>query len=146
MLSLVYTSTQTGSMERSAFASLCASSSAKNRILGISGVLLFNGHEFLQCLEGPAAHVSAVYAAILKDPRHNDIRLLHHSAITDRMFDGWAMGGWFADNRTDLSGLPYGFLDHRLHRPWHTLGQGAADLVFEYAKVKRNVDSKDQTE
>ncbi|HEX4842909.1 MAG TPA: BLUF domain-containing protein [Limnobacter sp.] len=145
MLSLVYTSTQNVKMDEHAFSTLCAAASRRNQALGVSGLLLCNGHEFLQCLEGPTLHVSAIYAKIIEDSRHGDIRLLHHQAITQRLFDGWGMVGIMADHPGPVTeDTPYAYLDHRLHRPWHALGVGAVDLLFEYAKVKRSLETMGQ--
>ncbi|HEX4880659.1 MAG TPA: BLUF domain-containing protein [Limnobacter sp.] len=144
MLSLVYTSVQTVDMDVHSFARLCATASARNDQLGISGVLLCNGREFLQCLEGPTVHVSSVYSSILQDARHSDIRLLYHQAVTQRMFEGWSMAGLLARRDERNADLPYALLDHRLNRPWQALGVGAVDLVFEYARVKRNLEMAGQ--
>jgi hypothetical protein len=36
--------------------------------------------------------VSELYGHIQKDPRHNDVVLLHYEEISERRFAGWTMG------------------------------------------------------
>lgn len=69
----------------------------RNRQLGLSGALLFDGEHFLQLLEGPADVVDALARRIEADPRHTDVQvLLHgadaHSPLFQRWWGGWADG------------------------------------------------------
>lgn len=57
----------------------------------ITGALICRADLYLQLLEGPAAAVEAAYARIARDPRHLDITRLHATAVTERLFPGWAM-------------------------------------------------------
>ena len=66
-------------------------SNAFNAGAGITGALVFTGSHFSQVLEGPAAAVQALMAAILRDPRHRDVRMLCESAAAKRRFGHWAM-------------------------------------------------------
>ena len=71
--------------------SLVERSSANNRALGITGLLLLSGDHFLQVLEGPADAVNALFARIMADPRHRDIRLLTFEPTSEIYFDDWNM-------------------------------------------------------
>jgi hypothetical protein len=142
MLRLIYTSVQVPGFDRLAFEQLCEQASHNNRNLGIEGLLLCNGMEFMQCLEGPREAVSSVYKKIVKDPRHSDIRLLVSETTEELMFEKWSMVGLGTRPQLALSGesIAYTLLDHRLYRPWKSLGLGAADLIYEYAKVKAELE------
>jgi len=59
---------------------------------GITGILCYGGGIFLQAIEGGRMAVSELYGHIQKDPRHNDVVLLHYEEITERRFGGWTMG------------------------------------------------------
>jgi len=142
MLRLIYTSVQMPGFDRMAFEQLCKQASRNNRELGIEGLLLCNNTEFMQCLEGPREAVVSLYKKIVKDSRHSDIRLLVSEASDESMFDKWSMVGLFTKPQSVLSteSIAYTLLDHRVYRPWKSLGLGAADLVYEYAKVKAELE------
>ena len=142
MLRLIYTSVQTPGFDRQAFEQLCEQASRNNQRLGITGLLLSNGMEFMQCLEGPKDTVASVYRKILLDSRHSDIRLLVSEDTDCLLFTAWSMMGLGAKPQSVLSGesIAYTLLDHRLYRPWKSLGLGAGDLIYEYAKVKAELE------
>jgi len=66
-------------------------SSANNRKAGITGLLLYTGHEFLQVLEGPEKEVNALFQKISRDPRHETVRLLTFELIGPVYFEQWSM-------------------------------------------------------
>lgn len=142
MLRLIYTSVQSPGFCRLDFELLCFHSAKTNLVKGISGLLLCNDHEFMQCMEGPTSAVLEVYKKIVKDPRHSDIRLLVSESTRVRLFKTWSMLGLAITPETMLSAKPnaYTLLDHRLLRPWKSLGIGASDLIYEYALVKAELE------
>ncbi|GAA0804827.1 BLUF domain-containing protein [Cupriavidus gilardii] len=71
---------------------IVATSIERNPPQGITGVLCYGNGVFVQALEGARAEVSALYHRIAKDPRHEDVVLLHYEEIGERQFAGWAMG------------------------------------------------------
>lgn len=147
MLRLIYTSVHTSSFDRLGFGLLCEQSSANNRAIGVGGLLLCNDLEFMQCLEGPRDRVAMIYNTIVKDHRHKDIRLLESGVTRQRIFKNWSMMGLSIKPETVLSAEPiaYTLLDHRLYRPWKSLGESAGDLIYEYAKVKAELEKAGDT-
>lgn len=142
MIRLIYTSVQMPGFDHLAFEYLCHQASRNNRELGLQGLLLSNGTEFMQCLEGSQEAVAFIYGKIVKDSRHFDIRLLVSESTNEHLFDNWSMVGLAAKPQSVLGGesIAYSLLDHRLYRPWKSLGLGAADLIYEYAKVKAELE------
>lgn len=63
-----------------------------NPSCGITGILCYGGGIFLQAIEGGRMAVSELFGHIQKDPRHQDVALLHFEEITERRFGGWTMG------------------------------------------------------
>lgn len=49
------------------------------------------GATFFQCLEGRAEDVDRLYATLLKDPRHTDLKVLTRRSIPRKSFSNWAM-------------------------------------------------------
>lgn len=64
----------------------------KNPRLGITGILCQGGDVFMQALEGGRNEVNALYNAIVSDPRHHQVLLLHYQEVGRRRFAGWTMG------------------------------------------------------
>lgn len=62
-----------------------------NRSRNITGLLLYKGGTFLQCLEGPIAELEALYARIEKDPRHRAVTMIS-CGEGPRQFAQWSMG------------------------------------------------------
>ncbi len=59
---------------------------------GITGILCYGGEIFLQAIEGGRKPVSDLFGQIQRDPRHQDVVLLHYEEISERRFGGWTMG------------------------------------------------------
>jgi methanogenic corrinoid protein MtbC1 len=68
---------------------LVAQARIRNRSLGVTGMLLFEDGCFFQTLEGPPSALSAVWASIQRDARHNHIEVLSKHIATARLFSGW---------------------------------------------------------
>ncbi|MBF0421141.1 MAG: BLUF domain-containing protein [Magnetococcales bacterium] len=64
-----------------------------NKILNITGFLLYSNNVFLQCLEGPREAVNQLYQKIYKDDRHDDCNIVLISEEKERIFGPWSMGG-----------------------------------------------------
>ena len=67
-------------------------SSARNNLANaITGLLLYNGRNFLQLLEGDAVDLDALMIRIGQDSRHAGVSMLHQSEIGERTCPDWAM-------------------------------------------------------
>lgn len=88
---LTYVSTVTRPLESADLDALVAQARANNEAYGISGLLLFNGLNFLQTLEGPRDAVEHVFSAIARDPRHHGVVRVQAEDVGDRAFADWSM-------------------------------------------------------
>jgi hypothetical protein len=70
---------------------ILATSRNNNPVRGISGAMCLINGVYLQCLEGEAAVVDALYQKIISDTRHTVPKLLERQVITQREFPKWAM-------------------------------------------------------
>ncbi|GAB6195379.1 BLUF domain-containing protein [Lysobacter xanthus] len=62
-----------------------------NASRGLVGALYFGDGCFFQCLEGRADEVDRLYATLLDDPRHTDLRVLSRQPIERTGFATWSM-------------------------------------------------------
>ena len=72
-------------------ARILAQSRLNNIKRGLVGALYFGDGCFFQCLEGSVEQVDRLYAALLKDPRHTDLKVLTRHAIEQTTFSTWSM-------------------------------------------------------
>jgi hypothetical protein len=91
---LLYASRAIETIDDAFLKSILESSRSHNQENGITGVLCVyqGGNVFLQAIEGSRSAVNALYANILRDPRHRDVTLLDYAEIDERRFSGWRMG------------------------------------------------------
>ena len=59
---------------------------------GITGLLCFTSDVFVQVIEGSRDAVCDLFNIIVRDDRHQNVRLLSYEEITERRFAGWTMG------------------------------------------------------
>ena len=71
---------------------ILAQSRRNNPAKGITGMLCVSGNVFIQVLEGGRDEVCDLYHAIVRDARHEHVRLLAYEEITERRFGNWTMG------------------------------------------------------
>ncbi|WP_249403697.1 BLUF domain-containing protein [Sphingomonas sp. CFBP 13720] len=70
---------------------ILASAKRNNGIDGITGLMLFDGHSFLQVLEGSEDSVAAAFERIRPDPRHTDVTVISDHLVPERDFAYWSM-------------------------------------------------------
>ena len=69
--------------------SVVNASRANNPAKGITGFLCMSGSTFVQVLEGGRDEVCELFNAIIRDPRHENIRVLAYEEIRQRKFGSW---------------------------------------------------------
>ncbi|MBV7258571.1 BLUF domain-containing protein [Erythrobacter crassostreae] len=79
------------SLSRREVESILESSTRNNPANGITGLLLYNGRNFLQLLEGEEVELTPLMVRITHDPRHTGISMLEHKEIESRACPSWAM-------------------------------------------------------
>ena len=89
---IVYASSATSLPSVEQLNALLAASRESNRRASLTGMLLYNDGNFMQCLEGPEEAVKATYARIASDPGHKGVITLLDEPIAQRSFADWQMG------------------------------------------------------
>lgn len=86
---LTYKSIATSAPSESELEHLVAKARARNRSMGITGLLLFENGSFLQSLEGPPKALEKVWSSIKRDGRHDHIEVLSEHIAIARLFSDW---------------------------------------------------------
>lgn len=63
-----------------------------NKLLNVTGMLLYSKGSFLQVLEGEEDVVKSLYNKISKDTRHSKVTKIVEEPIYKRDFENWSMG------------------------------------------------------
>jgi hypothetical protein len=111
LVRLLYASRAAAAPSAAVNEAILARSRSYNTAHGITGILCQGGDIFMQVLEGGRDEVNALYAQIVRDPRHKDVILLQYEEITERRFAGWTMG------QVDLSRVNLSLLLKYSERP-----------------------------
>lgn len=116
MLSLIYSSVATSTLEPADLTALLTQSRASNEQTGITGMLLFRNGYFLQVLEGPDAAVRGKMHTIRDDSRHTKVTVLLEDLIEERQFPEWTMGFPSNEELEDVPGYRATFDDLDAHQ------------------------------
>ena len=92
LVRLLYASRPTAPLTASLIDTILAQSQDGNQVKGITGILCFSDDLFLQVLEGGRDEVCELFNAIVRDARHQHVRMLCYDEIPERRFGGWTMG------------------------------------------------------
>jgi hypothetical protein len=88
---MIYTSCPGESLTPQALHDLMDRSRLNNARHGITGILLHTEDQFMQVVEGPQDAVDRLMERILKDPRHEDVRIIMAHTVMRRDFGEWNM-------------------------------------------------------
>jgi hypothetical protein len=92
LVRLLYASRAAAPISASVVEAILEESRRKNPALGITGILCYGGDQFIQVLEGGRDEVCELYNTIVRDGRHQRVRILLYEEIAERRFGGWTMG------------------------------------------------------
>ena len=92
LVRLLYASRASSPTDSSVYDSILEQSRARNPKLGITGILCFSENLFIQVLEGGRDEVCELYNSIVRDGRHQHVRILGFEEIRERRFGNWTMG------------------------------------------------------
>ncbi len=91
--SLSYISTARSDLAESDFRNILNEANQRNEELGLTGLLAFNGLNFMQILEGAPDSVNCCIQLIEADPRHDGLVIFDRCETKQRQFPDWQMAG-----------------------------------------------------
>lgn len=89
---VAYISTAVAGLTPADLDHLLVDARAHNRMQGVTGVLLHDGHRFFQYFEGPEAGVARIYDRIRASRMHMALEELQHGPVDRLYFSQWHMG------------------------------------------------------
>lgn len=89
---VAYRSTAVAGLAAADIDRLLVDARAHNQLVGVTGVLLYDGVHFFQYFEGPTAGVARIYRRICGSRMHVEIQELQHGPVPRTYFSQWHMG------------------------------------------------------
>ncbi|ELY3729068.1 diguanylate phosphodiesterase [Cronobacter sakazakii] len=88
---LIYRSRLKGDIDQASLQAIVRQAQTRNAQMQVSGILVFDGHQFLQVLEGPLHAVEALFERISQDERHDFVVELMRDYAPRRHFGNVGM-------------------------------------------------------
>lgn len=88
---LVYVSTAAGPFSDSDLDALLIQAKSSNAKMRVTGLLVFNGLNFMQAIEGEATEIAQLFQRISRDSRHSGVIKISQIEISERAFAKWSM-------------------------------------------------------
>ncbi|MFT5812024.1 MAG: hypothetical protein ACI9KM_002797 [Rubritalea sp.] len=107
--SLVYVSSATRSLSQAEIDHLLLSARERNEKYNVTGVLMYIGGNFMQCIEGTVDNVELIYEIIKANSLHHGLIQLLYCPIECRDFKDWEMA--YCTKEKTVSVAPYNHED-----------------------------------
>jgi len=104
-----------------------------NKENNISGMLVFDGINFLQFIEGDEISINRLKNNILSDPRHHDIIIIDESLSDQRIFPEWGMG--YVNNQESIKNILETITGSREFDPSILTPQKAILILLHLSKI-----------
>ena len=88
---LTYESNASTPFDTTGVNKILASARNHNKLMNITGCLVYHNGSFVQILEGEREQVRSLFKVIKKDPRHSKVRLVSDELDDERSFSDWNM-------------------------------------------------------
>lgn len=92
MYCLIYVSSSVTPFDRSDVEDILSVARHRNEANEITGMLLYQGGNILQYLEGEKTAIESCFERISRDPRHHHVIRLLLQERNGRLFEDWSMG------------------------------------------------------
>ena len=132
---LIYGSAEVRPLGVPELAELLRSARQANQQLGITGMLLYYDHSFLQVLEGEREPVEALFRKITADARHRGVVVFSRGTVEERAFGEWSMA--FHAPAAGGAAIDDGFRDIRKLPPEELASPKVRALVASFRKMTR---------
>lgn len=143
---IVYVSSSTRMISHQQQETLLQLSRENNKKADITGVLLYEGGNFFQVLEGPKSSVEATFERISQDPLHKGIITLLTRSFSERNFPNWSMAyARMTEEKFEEESQGFSvFLerDRSVLNQETTIHPSIKDLLFSYRKIVANPGGK----
>jgi hypothetical protein len=86
---------------------ILSASTRNNKLVNVTGALVFDEFWFIQILEGERGIILKTFERLKNDERHSNIALVELTDIKGRLFGNWWMGLTIRNETTQAAFAPY---------------------------------------
>lgn len=104
LMAITFASERVFDMPAMSLVRLFTQSYYSNKANGITGILLFDGDQYGEIIEGEIDTIKKIWQIIKKDKRHKNINIIAKDIITSRAYATWSMRS--VDGDSIASGCP----------------------------------------
>lgn len=88
---LVYLSFSSSPVTKNSIEEILKKAEVNNPKLDLTGILICNSNVFMQLLEGTKENIMKLMDKVEKDPRHDQVTIVHEGDVDERFFPDWSM-------------------------------------------------------
>lgn len=92
MKRLIYSSIASGEVNFDTVGEILTHAVKRNKENYITGMMIYDGHSFLQCIEGDDLVINKLWEKLNIDPRHYALHINGEEHDEKRLFSNWNMG------------------------------------------------------
>jgi hypothetical protein len=89
---LIYSSIASGEVNFDTVGEILTHAVKRNKEKSITGMMIYDGHSFIQCIEGDDLVIDELWEKLNIDPRHHALHINGEEHDEKRLFSNWNMG------------------------------------------------------
>ena len=127
MKRLIYSSHSSENIDFKVVGEILTHAVKRNKEIGITGMMVYDGKYFLQCIEGDETVVDELWQKLTKDTRHHSLYINGTEFDEKRLFRDWNMG--YMNNRHEIQKMIQSVTGNDVFSP-ETLNYAHAKLLL----------------
>ncbi len=127
MKRLIYSSCSSENVDFNVVGEMLTHAVKRNKEKGITGMMVYDGHRFLQCIEGDETVIDALLEKLREDTRHHSLHFNGIEFDENRLFANWNMG--YVNNSKEIHKIMHAVTGNEIFSP-ETLNYPDAKLIL----------------
>lgn len=100
MKRLIYSSIASPEVDFNCVGDILTYAVGKNKEKSVTGMMVYDGEKFLQCIEGDEYEIDELYQKLANDSRHHTLHVIGEELDERRLFSQWNMG--YLNNENEI--------------------------------------------
>lgn len=134
IVQLIYASSVSEGLSVMEIKALVEKAQISNKALSITGFLCANSRYFLQCIEGEAVVIDALFKKISKDSRHHSITIIKKRKVESQQFKAWNMGAVLDIDRH--RNIVDAFFPDGVFNPSVLSEHSSLELMYQFSQIR----------
>jgi len=127
MKRLIYSSTSSENVDFKVVGEILTHAVKRNKEKGITGMMVYDGKHFLQCIEGDEMMIDELWQKLTEDTRRHSLHINGTELDDKRLFREWNMG--YMNNRQEIRKMIHSVTGNDIFSP-KTLNYSHVKLIL----------------